>query len=68
VIASTLNIIDQNDHDHSAATRDEWVTSADGIKSFVRSWTPEQPARAALVVCRGLNAHGEARAAKVKVQ
>jgi acylglycerol lipase len=32
--------------------------SAQSVKVFVRSWTPERPSRAVLVVCHGFNAHG----------
>jgi alpha-beta hydrolase superfamily lysophospholipase len=42
----------------ASLARGETITSAQGVKVFVRSWTPERPPRAVLVVAHGFNAHG----------
>ena len=42
----------------ASLARGETIISTQGVKVFVRSWTPEQPPRALLVVCHGFNAHG----------
>ena len=41
-----------------STTHEETIDSANGIKIFVRSWAPESTARAAIVVCHGVNSHG----------
>lgn len=40
------------------AMREERVASRGGPRIHLRIWAPEGPARAALVICHGLNAHG----------
>lgn len=42
----------------ASLARGETIISTQGVKVFVRSWTPERPPRALLVVCHGFNAHG----------
>lgn len=42
----------------ASLARGETIISTQGVKVFVRSWTPEQPPRALLVACHGFNAHG----------
>lgn len=38
-------------------TGEEKVAGAQGLRIFVRSWLPEGPARAAVVICHGVNSH-----------
>lgn len=38
--------------------REELISTSKGIKIFVRSWSPESRARAVIVLCHGVNAHG----------
>jgi acylglycerol lipase len=45
-------------HVVASLARGETITSAQAVEVFVRSWTPERPSRAVLVVCHGFNAHG----------
>jgi len=40
-----------------ASAFDEKIDSTNGIKIFVRSWTPEPPPRAVIVICHGVNSH-----------
>ena len=42
-----------------STAHEEQIDSAKGIKIFVRSWTPPAAPRAAIVVCHGVNSHGE---------
>lgn len=42
----------------AAMAREEMIESAKGIRILVRSWTPESAARAVIVLCHGVNAHG----------
>ena len=40
-----------------ASTYGETVEKADGLRIFIRSWRPETCARAAVVICHGVNSH-----------
>ena len=40
-----------------ATTHQEKIDSAKGLKIFVRSWAPEAPPRAVVVICHGVNSH-----------
>lgn len=42
----------------ASLARGETIASAQGVKIFVRSWSPERPPRAVIVACHGFNAHG----------
>src|ERR1700675_3314257 len=44
-------------HVLTATVREENVAGASGLNIFVRSWRPNGPARAAVVICPGFNAH-----------
>lgn len=35
-----------------------YIESAQGLRLFVRSWLPSEPARAVLAICHGFNSHG----------
>lgn len=37
---------------------EETFDSAGGVKIFLRSWLPEAPPRAVVVICHGVNSHG----------
>lgn len=37
---------------------EETFDSAGGVKIFLRSWLPEAPPRAVIVICHGVNSHG----------
>lgn len=37
---------------------EETFESAGGVKIFLRSWRPEGPPRAVLIICHGVNSHG----------
>ena len=41
-----------------AGMQEEDFTSAGGVRIHMRSWLPDGPARAVLVICHGVNSHG----------
>jgi alpha-beta hydrolase superfamily lysophospholipase len=38
-------------------TTEESISRASGHEIFIRSWRPETPARAVVVICHGVNSH-----------
>jgi alpha-beta hydrolase superfamily lysophospholipase len=38
--------------------QEQWLESAGGLRIFTRHWRPAGTARAALVICHGVNSHG----------
>lgn len=41
-----------------AGPKEEFITSLEGAKIFVRSWSPAGKPRAVVVICHGVNSHG----------
>src|SRR6266404_5679829 len=41
----------------TSTAREERVTGTGGLNIFVRSWRPNEPARAIVIICHGFNAH-----------
>jgi len=41
-----------------SAPREERIDSTGGVKIHVRSWEPQGPKRAVVVICHGVNSHG----------
>jgi acylglycerol lipase len=44
-------------HQLAKTTTEEWIHSADGTKLFVRTWSPDEAARAVVVLVHGFNSH-----------
>jgi acylglycerol lipase len=42
----------------TATAKEETIDSGKGARIFVRSWVPDAPARAVIVLCHGVNSHG----------